>query len=237
MVARLTPDQKVACSNHVRVTHFFFSLHHFSPIFFFFCWLPFKCFSDLSSKKYSCCKNTSLASRLLLFCFVHRFVFKVLHGGRKAWECLSMFGGREVDMGGNAYHQITYSTRSLCCQRQRLGTYIVVSRKSPHGWSSFQAKEGRGTLSNVSAKEHPLSNSVPSKLLRCGRTVKAQVLTARNTMNGNSHVRISIATLGQAHQRPLSWDLPAHYCLQAMTHPLLMAVAPSIYCLLVTNNE
>ena len=160
MVARLTPDQKVACSNRVRVT-IFFSFHHFFTHFFFcwlpsgrghssfffslsltfrllltkfsFAWLPFKCFLDLSSKKYSCCRNTNLVSRLLLFCFVHPFAFKVLHGGRKTRECLSMFGGREVDMGGNAYRQITYSTRSLCCQRQRLGTYIVVSRKSPRG--------------------------------------------------------------------------------------------------------
>ena len=33
MVARLTPDQKVACSNHVGVTNFFFpSLSHFSIV-------------------------------------------------------------------------------------------------------------------------------------------------------------------------------------------------------------
>ena len=33
MVARLTPDQKVACSNHVGVTNFFFpSLSHFSLV-------------------------------------------------------------------------------------------------------------------------------------------------------------------------------------------------------------
>ena len=30
--------------------------------------------------------------------------------------------------------------------------------------------------------------------------MKAQVLTARNTMNGNSHVRVSTATLRQANQ-------------------------------------
>ena len=33
MVARLTPDQKVACSNHVGVISFFFFLH-----FLIFCW-------------------------------------------------------------------------------------------------------------------------------------------------------------------------------------------------------
>ena len=62
MVARLTPDQKVACSNHVGVTNIFFPLYYFSPITnqAFFCWLPFKYFSDLSSKKYSCYKTLAL---------------------------------------------------------------------------------------------------------------------------------------------------------------------------------
>ena len=122
--------------------NFFFFLHHFSPIFFPFCWLPFKCFSDLSSKKYSCCKITSHVSRLLLFLFCSSVCVQSITWWQKGLGMVvmwMMFGGHEVDMGGNAYRQITYSTRSLCCQRQRIGSYIVVSQKSPHGWSSFQA--------------------------------------------------------------------------------------------------
>ena len=92
MVARLTPDQKVACSNHVGVTN----------IFFFFLSITFRpllakfSFASYHSSTFQICpvrnipaaKTLIIVSRLLLLCIVLWFVFKVLHGGRKAWEHL-----------------------------------------------------------------------------------------------------------------------------------------------------
>ena len=107
MVARLTPDQKVACSNHVGVTNFFFSLSllHFLLIsnhsFYFLGLVTFHplltklSFAGCQSSAFQICpvRNISAAETLalppdFLLCFVLWFVFKVLHGGRKAWEHL-----------------------------------------------------------------------------------------------------------------------------------------------------
>ena len=80
MEACLTPDQKVACSNHVGVTNFFsFPLSHFLLIsnhnffvFVFFCGLvTVNCSSGLSSKEYFSCRNGSQASLVLLFFSFH----------------------------------------------------------------------------------------------------------------------------------------------------------------------
>ena len=107
MVARLTPDQKVACSNHVGVTNFFFSLSllHFLLIsnhsFYFLGLVTFRplltklSFAGCQLSAFQICpvRNISAAKTLALppdfSCFfVLQFVFKVLHGGRKAWEHL-----------------------------------------------------------------------------------------------------------------------------------------------------
>ena len=99
MVARLTPDQKGACSNHVGVTNFFFffslslSLSHSLPIsnqVFFVC--LFICLlllsvSDLSSKRYFSCRNNSRPS-LGFFFFVLQFAYSMHQKKRLAChEC------------------------------------------------------------------------------------------------------------------------------------------------------